>query len=244
MASLSFLGRVFVAGVSGAVLVACTSALGNFTIDNTLDGGVSAGKEGGSSQADGGATADAGGGGTDSGVIEGGGKGGCNGGDGRYIFLTSDTFTGNFGGATPVMTANNLCRDAAKNSALLPPGTYEAWLSTVNYTPSGQVLSAPLFLPDCTMVVSDPAQYVKTQMLNHPVSEDQNGKSILDGQSWTATKGDGTYTGVGTDCTAWTDVTAAVKGVVGNSGAIDDKWTEATQIPCNGKAHLICIQTK
>jgi len=249
MASSSFVVSLCVAGLSVFALVACTSALGTFTIDNTLDGGSGGGREGGSTLADGATTTDSGTA-ADAGVVEGGGKDGCNGGDGRYVFVTSATFEGNFGGVTPIVAANTICKDAAKSGGKLPVGNYNAWLSTVAGSPG--MLNSPLFLPDCTMVITDPAMYQKSQgNLEHPINQDESGKIIQDGPAWTATSWNGSYAGAGStplqsDCSGWNDNGSATqaKGIVGNIGAADDKWTDAMNVPCNTRAHIICYQTK
>ena len=248
----TFLGRVVAAGVSSVALAACTGALGSFEIDNSLATGGGGKEGGGGSAPDGAPVADGGGvvvvpdgaAMTDSGL-----RSACNGGNGRFIFLTADGVSGNFGGVTPIVTADALCRSAAKAGGL--PGTYNAWLSTslVTQTP-GSLLTVPMYLPDCTVVIKNPAAYKNSQgMLDHPINEDQFGKVLGDGPAWTATQWDGTYVG-GTPneqtCANWNDSSnlGQTKGSVGSVGAPDDKWSSSGQLPCAMHARLYCVQVK
>ncbi len=249
MASSSLAARILVACLSGAVLVACTSALGNFTIDDSQVG--DGGKEGGgTSAADGSFAVVDGGGTTDGGAeVDANTRPMCGGGTGHFIFVTSDTWPGNFGGTVaPIATATALCKAAAKAGNL--PGTYNAWLSTGATQMPGDILTVPLFLPDCTPVIKNITAYKNSQgNLDHGINQDQFGKPVAAGPAWTATKWDGTFVGgspTEQTCGNWNDngtVTQA-KGVVGNVGAQDDKWSDANQVPCSTHAHLYCVQVK
>jgi hypothetical protein len=247
MPSSSFLARVLVAGLSSAVLAACTSVLGQVTIDNSLaDGGGT--DSGGAAQADGAGTAE-GGGGVDAGLpVDAGTMELCNA-TGRFVFVTAEVYPANFGGAAPIVNANATCKAAAKAGNL--PGTYQAWLSTSVATQSpGNVLTVPMFLPDCTPVIQDPKAYVASQgMLDHPINQDQFGKPpVAPLLAWTGTQWNGAYVMGGPTeqtCNNWSDPGMnGTKGVVGNVGASDDKWSAASQVSCMGKAHLYCVQVK
>ncbi len=232
------------------MLIACTSALGNFTVDDSLAG--DGGKEGGGSSVadgsfavDGGETTTDGGSGVDANT-----RPMCGGGTGHFVFVTADPYPGNFGGAgTALISANAICKAAAKAGNL--PGTYNAWLSTSVATQMpGDILTTPLFLPDCMPVIKNPMAYKTSQgMLDHGINEDQFGKPVAAGPAWTATKWDGTFVGgspTEQTCANWSDngTLAQTKGLTGNIGAQDDKWSDANQLPCSMHARLYCVQVK
>jgi hypothetical protein len=250
MASSSFVARVLVAGLSGAALVACTSALGTFTIDNTLDGGTSTGgKDGGPTLADGASSVDSGGGGdldAGEGTLDGSTPKCAK--DGKFVFVTHDTFAGNFGttgtAQTPIQIANARCQAAATVGKL--PGTYHAWLSEGQpaMAEPGSLPSGALFSPSCVMIKS--ANAGGSGKLLAPLNEGPSGEVIGKEPAWTATKTDGTYIGglsTVSTCLNWTNATMMNTGGVGNVGATDDTWSDnGTPIACTAKAHFYCIQ--
>lgn len=241
----SFLARVLVGGLSGAALIACTSALGNFTIDDSLanDGG----KDSSPGSTDGAANVDGGGAtGKDGAVFEGGVRAPCTA-NGRFVFVTAEPSpNGNLGG---LAGAHAKCADNAQAGGL--PGTYAAWLSTTvpNNSP-GDILTSPMFLPDCTVVIKNPGQYKGSQgQLDHQIDQDQFGKTIGQVAVWTATRWDGVAaagTALDTTCVNWSDPGTVMqsKGAVGDTAASDDKWSLSSSQSCGSHAHLYCVQVK
>ncbi len=251
----SFLARVLVGGLSGAALIACTSALGNFSIDDSLanDGGKESGGGGladGASGVDGAGSSDGGGGGTLDGTIPPNRCGTTE--PFHFVFVTAYSTPGNIGngGTKAIPTASAICAEAAKGKL---PGQYVAWLSTDNAAP-GDILTQPLYLPDCTRVIADPTKYKQSPQpkLENPIDIDENGSDISGQPVWTATTPLGAYVGgtIGENtCANWSDpadggVSLGAKGIVGNTSEVDVKWTNNGQQNCVLHAHLYCLQVK
>lgn len=257
MPSSAFLGRVSAVGLSILAMSACTSALGTFSVDDSLanDGG---GKDGSVSTADGSGTSTNDGGETTDGSTgsppDAAPPATCSPKAFRFAFVTSEVMLGNFGssGVSGVLAANKRCNNAAAAAKL--PGNYAAWLSDNNGAQPGQKFlmgggQQPIYMPNgstCIPVLADPGGY--SGELDHAIDHNEFGQPVAAGPVWTATKPDGTYIGsaaLTSSCANWLDAGdgGIVKGGIGNSGLTGQGWTDSGTQTCNQHARLYCFQT-
>ena len=163
----------------------------------------------------------------------------------RRIFVTSQVFTGDFGG---IEAADMICQSAATTAGLT--GTYWAWLSTSDDSPESRFVrsSVPYLRVDDMLIASDWEDLVDGQ-LAHPILLSESGDvpdpgmhpCIPDGVRvvWTGTTPQGTLLADST-CTNWTGQGQA------NWGRIDDttaSWTAYCILPCAGaEAAFYCVE--
>jgi hypothetical protein len=238
MPSSSFVLRNVAVGLSTLGLLACTSALGNFTIDDSLDGGGAA-SDGGGSVGDGSTTVDGAGGDAGGSTLT-----DCNNKSPfSYVFTTSVTFPGTLSvnGLHGIQAANQHCNDVAKGKM---PGTYAAWISLGNGQGQSPIslVTKPLFLRDCTPVLTSAASYKQNKALQHAINLDESGNPVT-GAVWTGTRADGTSAGQDATCADWTVSNQNRNATVGSASASDETWTNKESVACDTTAHLYCVQT-
>lgn len=163
----------------------------------------------------------------------------------RRIFVTSQVYTGDFGG---IDAADTICQSAAMSAGL--QGTYRAWLSTNNESPEQRFIhsSVPYLLVDDTLIAADWDDLVDGE-LAHPIVLSELGTVPAPGTHpctpvgvrvvWTGTTAQGTLL-PDTTCTDWTGQGQA------NWGRIDDinaSWTAYCILPCAGaEAAFYCVE--
>lgn len=174
----------------------------------------------------------------------GGGDGGDASPQGRTIFVTSATFTGDLGMRDG---AHAKCQAAAAAAGL--PGTYRAWLSELGSRAVDELVqdAGPLRLTSGVVVASDAAELARSGPRTAIVLDERGmklgGGSCNNGLvAWTGPASDGGPADPsGADCQRWRS-SGAAPGLAGPVGAAGAAWAGVCSRPCGQKAALYCIQ--
>jgi hypothetical protein len=158
---------------------------------------------------------------------------------GKYVFVTSKTFTPNFGGTA---MADATCNKVAEAAGL--GGTWKSWTSDGGSTPLVRFAqsSGPYVLLDDQTVVASNWMALVSEPLMHGIHLDENQQEVVAPlEVWTGTNSGGNY--AGSACTDWTFVDAGnIFGAVGISGNATSWWTKMKEHACILKARLYCFQ--
>src|SRR6476620_1879437 len=152
------------------------------------------------------------------------------------VFVTSTTTPGSFGG---VAGGNSICSNRAAAGGLT--GTYKAWLSDGNGSPSSRFILSdqPYQLLDGTIIANNWADLVDGT-LAAPISLNELGVAVPDTEVWTGTFANGGSGGLGGSCQAWSS--SGVTGTFGRSSSTTATWTAFNSSSCIGSRHLYCFQ--
>ena len=156
----------------------------------------------------------------------------------KRVFLTSETFPGDFGGLSG---ADALCQTAASNAGLT--GSWKSWLSDSTTDAKDRLTDVgPWFLLDGTKIANNLADLLDGS-INATISIDELGVFHPQGEpnieAWTATDCNGF--GTVDHCSDWT----VMSGPLGDTGfptAIDCAWTEGSFNLCSSPGHLYCFE--
>lgn len=154
----------------------------------------------------------------------------------RKAFVTSTYVHGDFGG---VASGDTICNDLATQAGL--PGTYMAWLSDAQTSPSTRFTSnGPWELVNGTPIASDLADLLDGSLLGTLDRDESN--QLVDHHTavWTGTNSDGTWSG--NDCNGWTSDLRGVSVDAGDLEADDTDWTNASWFVCWVRSRLYCFQ--
>jgi hypothetical protein len=164
----------------------------------------------------------------------------------RFVFVTSDTYTGeDIGGA---IAGDGKCTNRAalvQASAALRGRTFRAWLSDDidNTQPVNRMThgTRPYRLEDGTLIANDWNQLVSGAGLLHAINRDERG-GVIDAAAyvWTGTTAFGTKTSQ--TCTSWTIGGAVTDGTIGKPTMTDSTWTNTGIAGCGLGHHLYCIE--
>jgi hypothetical protein len=161
-----------------------------------------------------------------------------NGGPSCTVFITSATFTGNLGG---LLGADSQCQMLAEAAGL--SGTYRAWLSTADTSPSVRFTQAIVPYPrvDGTLIANDYDDLTDGDITNS-ITLDENGVDRSSGaRLWTGTDSDGSP--LGANCSDWTSTDGG--GQAENQTATDFRWTadeNTPHVPCRNNQRFYCFQ--
>ena len=156
------------------------------------------------------------------------------------VFVSSDSFTGGFGG---LAAADATCQSLG-TAAVPGSGPWVAWLSDSATDakdripqPSGTGSYVRAGFPG--IVIADDLADLTDGSLDNQVGDfDEDGNPVA-GNPWTGTESDGT---VGTEtCLDWTSSQNSDAGVVGNRLSIDANWTNDFLLACDQPRHLYCF---
>ncbi len=164
----------------------------------------------------------------------------------RQVFVTSQVFTGDLGGLDG---ADAKCQAAAQAVDLT--GTYRAWLSSADASPSDRFVKTtiPYRLLNGTQVVADWADLTDGSLaVGINVSEVNGGPGkgihscVPDTAPivWTSTKDAGTPTGGMYACSEWSSLGG--EGSAGLAGSVDFTWTSNCLAECGDEAALYCFE--
>jgi hypothetical protein len=156
--------------------------------------------------------------------------------EGKLVFVTSTTHTGDFGS---LEDADTLCAERAAAGGR--SGTFRAWLSTTGAPASGRLTHAdgPYVRTDGVGVADDWAGLVSGSLLA-AIDRDEMGTART-GDVWTGTLPDGSSFTVG-DCDGWTAAALPAVSLCGRSTSSGPQWTNNQQVACGASLRLYCIE--
>lgn len=159
--------------------------------------------------------------------------------DVRRVFITAQAFAANFGSA---FAADDVCQSVASAAGL--GGTFMAWLSDSNTTPSQRFdhSSVPYALLDGTVIADDWNDLVDGQLYSaidttesvQPVDPDTTTVA-------TATASNGTLNVFNGHCNNWTSASSMYSTTVGNEENVFS-WSESGAVGCNTPVKLYCFE--
>jgi hypothetical protein len=165
----------------------------------------------------------------------------------RYVFVTSTTHPGNFGG---IEAANAICNQRAAQAQL--PGSYQAWLSDDQLTPAATFEGgAAAFVLRNGSVLAYSLEDFMDGALYVPINRDEFGQEIepspwsgigcgVDSGVWTGTTDNGEF--LDPVCLGWDVASAEVFGTIGDTNAVE-QWSDGQcPAPCNLAFPFYCVQ--
>ena len=166
----------------------------------------------------------------------------------RLVFVTSAQFEGDLAKATDnpqnlsgLPLADFRCQTLATKASL--PGTYKAWLSTTNDSPSTRLdtsFTGLYRLPAADFpVVAHGWPALTSGTLTHPINADETGL-LTEKNVFTNTLPDGSSAS-DLHCAGWT-IKDDTKAAYGKSAATGDTWSSADTTPCSSLNRLYCFQ--
>ena len=153
--------------------------------------------------------------------------------DQKIVFVTSDTFTGDFGSDSD---ADVLCQIRAQNAGLA--GSYRAWLSGSAGPSSQKVADARYVRTDGRTVANSRADFLDGSIAN-PINLDAVGNAHS-GDVWTGTLADGSASD--RTCSQWTIGDTTERGVCGSTAFVDGRWTDNLVPSCSTRLRLFCLE--
>ncbi len=167
----------------------------------------------------------------------------------KLVFLSSQTFTGQLGGA------DQRCAKAAAAAALDNHNKFRAWLSSPTSTPATTFTphTQPLVLRNGRRVADNLAQLFETGPITG-ITHTETGQDLLHRYVWTGTGPDGNLANPPAHCNGWTTQADTSTGQIGYSGVDEDDllawaawhvhklWTKYTTEACDKPRHLYCIE--
>lgn len=159
----------------------------------------------------------------------------------RYVFVTSDTFSGDLGGH---QGADDKCQTAASSAGL--SGTYRAWLSTSTQDPLDVLVQSavPYRRLDGMQVAQNWPDLIDG-MLDNPINLTEKmtfvpGPVCDSRAAWTASFANGTEYDVSKTCSDWTSSSGTTTG--GNPNETTGAWSHGCPLSCASLASLYCVE--
>ena len=166
----------------------------------------------------------------------------------RTVFVTSAEYKGNLGGTMGGLSgldlADSLCQKLAASAGR--SGTYMAWLSDANESPSSRFGLDDAFggifeLTDGTTVASGWTDLTDGS-ISHAIDMDENGNVVDSSAVWSNTKVNGAAKG-SNHCSGWTSNALEVDGAYGGTSSASMGWTDSGKTTtCSSSARLYCFQ--
>jgi hypothetical protein len=170
--------------------------------------------------------------------------------DGKKVFVTSVTGTGDLGGwpqsdgETGLLAGDAICNSLADDASLT--GTFVSWISDDTTDAKDRITSdGPWVRLDGMLVAEDKAGLVSGE-LNAPVNQDEYGSYLgVQGVSpdvWTGTNEFGVVFAVGVTCSDWADGSDGVSSFYGKLVSSSGSWTKDSSVTCDGSRRLYCFE--
>lgn len=160
----------------------------------------------------------------------------------KTVFVTSSDFTGNLGG---LPGADAICQAAADDpAAIVPIGTYVAWLSTATTDARDRITQTlgPYVRSDGRVVAKTYADLINalsTPLLS-TINPNEFGTNVNE-TVWTGTNEFGISV-PNRNCAGWTSGSAADDGVIGITQETGADWTSLVDTSCGTTNHFYCFQ--
>lgn len=154
----------------------------------------------------------------------------------RFVFLTSNTYNGNFGG---VEGADMKCNFEAWLGHL--SGKYKAWISDGTSSPSTRFTKYKGdYLNLERQVVANGWEDLTDGTLDNRIVAMPNAAAYY-GYVWTSTAPDGTPLG-DNHCNGWTSADSSYFGGSGYTNSVSSTWTNSTVWNCQSSVRLYCFE--
>jgi len=164
----------------------------------------------------------------------------------RFVFVTHDTFTGDFkqqSAMSGIDVADSICRSRAFASGLHTGTRFLAWMSDETSSPAERFFRSPgrYVLPDGT-VIADSWDDLTDGKLAEPINLTEEMTEPSASFVWSNTSPDGTRLTDET-CENWTTDSFDVNSWAGATEQADVRWTsEVIPIGCAAKFHIYCFE--
>lgn len=164
---------------------------------------------------------------------------------GKRVFVTSQSFRGDFGG---VDRADRICRNAALDAGL--GGSFKAWIGDdVSPAPAARFRHAtiPYFkrvIGSGDEIVANDWQDLTDGTLITSIDTTEYGNDVVSTTytAWTSVKVDGTDD-PGPQCDpSWSNSSSAATGAVGSLDDFNQSWTSDSVDLCSNESHLYCFE--
>lgn len=162
----------------------------------------------------------------------------------RYVFVTSDVYTGEDIGAA--IGADGRCNARAALAGTLPQlvgRSFQAWVSDdlANFTASARLThgTRPYRLVNGVLVANDWNQLTSGSIL-HPINVTEQGSVVGQELVWTGTNALGEV--ATKTCTSWSINGADNTGTVGRANVTDSTWTNSGISMCGVGHRLYCFE--
>lgn len=167
----------------------------------------------------------------------------------HYIFVSSQTTDGTFGGSGGTATADAFCMGLAVASTQSIINEELKWraivsTSTTNAASRIQVLGKirTTDVPTFTLAANDANELWSGTLLTY-VGNDETGGAVGAEMVWTGTLSDGTT--APQTCNNWTSNSIGLSAIVGDPGAINNTWIgNAATETCNTPLRVYCISQR
>jgi cysteine-rich repeat protein len=161
--------------------------------------------------------------------------------DAHRVFVTSQRYTGDFGG---LAGADQICQMLARAAGLT--GQYKAWLSDAEQSPAARFDLSPLpYVRTDGALIAAGWEDLIDSMINSPINVDEYGVAIVtegcqpENLAWTNTRFNGTVQG-DLHCFNWQ--VGVVDGRAGELNALGTGWTNGCTVACTSQLHLYCFE--
>ena len=159
----------------------------------------------------------------------------------RYIFVTSETFSGNLGG---YQGADDKCQAAASDAGLT--GTFRAWLSTSTQAPQDTLVHSAVpyrRLDDAQVAQNWPD--LLDGILDNPINLTEKMTfvpgPVCDARAaWTASFANGMAYDTNNTCSDWMSSSGTTTG--GNPSEPTGAWSQGCPLSCASMASLYCVE--
>ncbi len=162
----------------------------------------------------------------------------------RYVFVSSELYTGEDIGAA--IGADGRCTNLAAlpgTLAVLQGRLWQAWISDdrASFTASARLThgTRAYRLANQKLVANDWTQLTSGALAN-AIDFTERGKTVGQELVWTGTSATGVVTA--STCTSWSINGSANTGSVGRASASDSTWTNSGTAPCVEAHRLYCFE--
>ncbi|MCB0310803.1 MAG: hypothetical protein KDD42_06195 [Bdellovibrionales bacterium] len=162
--------------------------------------------------------------------------------EGRFMFITRGTING----LGSFEEKDSLCLIGAIQSnnpeivTLGNLGAFKAWISTSSLDAIDRFIEdgRSIVLPS-GIKIADSLADLTDGTLDHPINQNSSG-DLENATAWTGTLSNGEI--AAENCQDWTSNQPNVFGVVGDSNATDQKWTDNGSAVCDSNLRVYCLE--